>query len=55
MFQFYAGDLYEIFPKVAQTFVASTEVLGSCKANTTEIKVYKGSNNTFNASFHTQC
>jgi hypothetical protein len=24
MFQFYAGDLYELFPKVAQTYIAST-------------------------------
>lgn len=24
MFQFYAGDLYELFPKVAQTYPATT-------------------------------
>ena len=28
MFQFYAGDLYEVIPKTAQKFLASEEVGG---------------------------
>ena len=55
MFQFYAGDLYEIFPKVAQLYIASTEVIGDCKANWTNIKIYKAGNDTFNVSISEQC
>ena len=32
MFQFYAGDLYEVIPKVAQKFLATEEVDGKCTA-----------------------
>jgi len=55
MFQFYAGDLYELFPKIAETYIASTEVLGDCKANWTNIKIYKGGNDTFNVSISEAC
>ena len=37
MFQFYAGDLYDIFPKVRSTFYASEPVTGNCKATTAGI------------------
>lgn len=55
MFQFYAGDLYELFPKVAELYIANTEVSGNCKANWTDIKLYKGGNDTFNVSISEQC
>ncbi len=55
MFQFYAGDLYELFPKVAEIFIASTEVIGDCKVNDTDVKIYKAGNDTFNASLHSSC
>jgi hypothetical protein len=55
MFQFFAGDLYELFPQVAEQFIASTEVVGNCKANASEIKIYKGGNDTFNVTTFTRC
>jgi hypothetical protein len=55
MFQFFAGDLYELFPRVAQTYIATTEVIGGCKANWTDIKVYKAGKDTFNVTIHNQC
>ena len=33
-FQFFAGDLYEIFPKLTELYFASEPVMGSCKAST---------------------
>jgi hypothetical protein len=55
MFQFYAGDLYEIFPKVAQTYIATTEVTGMCKASADKLMVYKSGTHTFNVSLHSDC
>ncbi len=55
MFQFYAGDLYELFPKVAETFIASTEVTGDCKTSNTDVRLYKAGADTFNASMYTSC
>lgn len=55
MFQFYAGDLYELFPKVAGTFIANTQVTGDCKANWTDIKIFKAAQDTFNVSIHETC
>ncbi len=52
MFQFYAGDLYEVFPKVAELHIASTEVTGNCKANWTDIKIFKSGTDTFNVTIH---
>ena len=34
MFQFYAGDLYEVIPYIAQLYPARDEITGSCKALT---------------------
>ncbi len=55
MFQFFAGDLYDIFPKVAETFIASTEVAGDCIVKDNDIRLYKGATDTFNASLHSSC
>lgn len=55
MFQFYAGDLYELFPKVAETFIASTEVTGDCKFSDIDVRLYKAAADTFNTSLHTRC
>jgi hypothetical protein len=55
MFQFYAGDLYELFPKVAELYIASTEVTGNCKADWNNTKLYKGKNDTFNVTIGQSC
>lgn len=55
MFQFYAGDLYEIFPLVQDKFYASTEVNGTCDATYDNFKVYNAGKDTFNVSLHFDC
>jgi len=55
MFQFYAGDLYEIFPLLASKFYANTEVNGNCKPTYTGLKVSKSGYDTFNVSIHFDC
>lgn len=40
MFQFYAGDLYEIFPDVATKYYASDIVTGNCKAGELGLTVW---------------
>lgn len=32
-FQFFAGDLYEVIPKLSETYYAAEPVMGSCKVN----------------------
>lgn len=34
MFQFFAGDLYEVIPYLAQMYRARDEITGNCKALT---------------------
>lgn len=55
MFQFAAGDLYEIFPQIASKYYASQEILGSCKASYLGLKVWKATYETFNVSIHFDC
>jgi hypothetical protein len=55
MFQFYAGDLYEIFPMVQSRFYASEPVEGTCKATYAGLKAWKASASTFNVSIHFDC
>lgn len=55
MFQFFAGDLYEIFPLLQTKYYASEEINGNCKATPTGLKVYKSDFNTFNVSIHFDC
>lgn len=47
MFDFTVGDLYEVIPKVVETFKRSTEVIGYCKADGTNVRVYKGGEEAF--------
>ena len=55
MFQFYAGDLYEAIPKVAQKFLATEEVSGSCKAEPSNITVGKGTHEAINVTINYDC
>ena len=57
MFQFFAGDLYDIFPEVARTIVASTEVNGQCTANLDHFLIYPSNltKDTLNVTYHSRC
>ena len=55
MFQFYAGDLYEVLDKVQDRYFASEQVSGNCKATYTGLKLFKSSYDTFNVSIHFDC
>lgn len=39
MFQFYAGDLYEVFSNVQNRYFAAEEASGNCKASSAGLKV----------------
>jgi hypothetical protein len=45
MFQFFAGDLYEVFPLLQKKYSASTPITGICKATTRGLKIQKNSDN----------
>jgi hypothetical protein len=55
MFQFFAGDLYEIFPRLQTIYYASEEINGNCKATYTGLKVWKSDYDSFNVSIHFDC
>eukprot|EP00178_Gracilaria_changii_P002211 TRINITY_DN13302_c0_g1_i1.p1 TRINITY_DN13302_c0_g1~~TRINITY_DN13302_c0_g1_i1.p1 ORF type:complete len:162 (+),score=5.03 TRINITY_DN13302_c0_g1_i1:682-1167(+) len=55
MFQFFVGDLYEVFPKLHTQYYASEKVNGNCKATYSGLKVYKATHKTFNVSIHYDC
>ena len=55
MFQFYAGDLYEIFPLLQTKYYASEAVDGNCKATYTGLKVFKATHHTFNVTLQYNC
>lgn len=55
MFQFFAGDLYEIFPLLQTKYYASQEITGNCKPTYAGLKVWKSNFNTFNVSIHFDC
>lgn len=55
MFQFFAGDLYEIFPQLATKYFASEPITGNCKATYSGLKVWKSTHTTFNVSIHFDC
>ena len=55
MFQFYAGDLYEVFPLMATKYYANQEITGNCKATYTGLKAWKATHDTFNVSIHFDC
>lgn len=55
MFQFYAGDLYEVLSKIQDKFYASEPVTGNCAATDIGLKVWKAGFDTFNVSIHFDC
>lgn len=55
MFQFYAGDLYEVFSNVENRFFAADEASGNCMANSAGLKVQQGKEDTFNVSINFDC
>lgn len=55
MFQFFAGDLYEVFSEVHNRFFASEVVKGQCKGKTSGLNVYKNTNTTFNVTVNFDC
>jgi hypothetical protein len=55
MFQFFAGDLYEVLDKVQDRYFASEPVTGNCKATYTGLKLWKSGFDTFNVSIHFDC
>ena len=55
MFQFYAGDLYEVFPLMATKYYANQEITGNCKATYAGLKAWKATHDTFNVSIHFDC
>ncbi len=54
-FQFYAGDLYEVIPRVAQKFLASEIVTGSCKTSSRYLNLIKGGFDYFNVTMVYNC
>lgn len=55
MFQFFAGDLYEVLPLVQSKFYATEPVTGVCKATTGGLRVYKSGLDVFNVTLHFDC
>lgn len=55
MFQFFAGDLYEILPLLQNKYYADKPVVGNCKATYSGLKVIKNGFDTFNVSLHYDC
>jgi hypothetical protein len=56
MFQFYAGDLYEIFATVQDKYYANAVVGGDCVPNYNRLSVNKGSSiDTIIVTMHFDC
>jgi len=55
MFQFFVGDLYEIFPKLQNIYYANEKVDGNCKASYKKLDVFKSTHQTFNVSIYYDC
>ena len=55
MFQFYAGDLYEVVEKVQDRYFADEAVNGNCKATINSLKFVKAASSTFNVSLNFDC
>jgi hypothetical protein len=54
-FQFYAGDLYEVIPKVARNFLANEPVTGSCRTSSRNLDMRKGGYDYFNVTMAYNC
>ena len=55
MFQFYAGDLYEVIPEVARKSLANDVVNGNCKAKSDETTIKRQSTQSLNVSINLDC
>ena len=55
MFQFYAGDLFEVIPQIAEFTLATEKINGLCKTRSDEINLVRGSINTLNVTFNLDC
>jgi hypothetical protein len=55
MFQFYAGDLYEVLDKVQDKYFAAEPVSGNCKPTFAGLNVWKSGYDTFNVSIYFDC
>ena len=55
MFQFRAGDLYELFPKLREKYMASQESNGNCRPLTDGLSIHKSDKNAFNVSILFTC
>ena len=55
MFQFYAGDLYDVIPKIRDLYFASDPVDGECEATHNGLQIYKNHIESFNVSIHYEC
>ena len=53
--QFFAGDLYEVFPLTQSNFYANELVSGNCSANTLGFSILKHESDSFNVSFSFSC
>lgn len=54
-FQFFAGDLYEVIPKVSLRFLANEPVTGECKTSSRNLEMKKGGYDYFNVSLVYNC
>ena len=55
MFQFFAGDLYEVFPRLKKKYYASQEVTGNCRPISNNLSIYKADWDAFNVSIGYRC
>jgi hypothetical protein len=55
MFQFYVGDLYEIFPVLQGKYYASEAVTGSCKPTYDRLRVQSAGTNALSVTMHFDC
>lgn len=55
MFQFKAGDLYEVLPLVAKKYFAEQDVNGNCRALSDKLAVYQSYGAAFNVSITFFC
>lgn len=55
MFQFYAGDLYEVFSNIQSKYYASNPVIGKCNGNPMNLNVKKNTDSRFNVTLRFDC
>lgn len=55
MFQFKAGDLYEIFPLLGSKYFADQEANGNCRPLSDRLAVYRSDRDAFNVTIGFFC